>query len=130
MNRLASSYASPLLVPSFFLSPSANHPPVPQTRAGSSALLKVISWELHCGFLSVAFGFSPGCSLTAFLVPWHLSFQALEKYDLTLVERLQLANMRPSTVVEVHLLVEACEERLGEDGVQVRPPPTFLFSFF
>mmetsp|Transcript_27410 Transcript_27410/g.59962 ORF Transcript_27410/g.59962 Transcript_27410/m.59962 type:complete len:125 (+) Transcript_27410:168-542(+) len=44
--------------------------------------------------------------------------QAVQPYQLTRVEVLQLLNLVPATAVEVHLVVEECEERLGEDKVE------------
>eukprot|EP00898_Chlorokybus_atmophyticus_P002966 jgi/Chlat1/3670/Chrsp24S03857 len=38
-------------------------------------------------------------------------------YGLTKAEKLQVANLRPSTAVEVHLVVEDCEERLKPEQV-------------
>lgn len=41
----------------------------------------------------------------------------VEKFSLTKAERLQVLNLRPSTVVEVHLIVEDCEERMSSSTV-------------
>eukprot|EP01018_Ginkgo_biloba_P000677 Gb_08495 [translate_table: standard] len=40
-----------------------------------------------------------------------------EKYSLTKAERIQVLNLRPSTVVEIHLIVEDLEERLADSTV-------------
>ena len=36
-------------------------------------------------------------------------------FELTRVETLMLIDMRPSTIIEIHLIVEECEERLDRD---------------
>lgn len=41
----------------------------------------------------------------------------VEKFSLTKAERLQVLNLRPSTAVEVHLIVEDCEERMSSSTV-------------
>jgi len=38
-------------------------------------------------------------------------------FKLTKFETLQLLNQRPSTAVEVHCIIEDCEERLNEDDL-------------
>ncbi|KAH8934880.1 hypothetical protein BDL97_17G003500 [Sphagnum fallax] len=40
-------------------------------------------------------------------------FKGAEEYKLTKAEYLQASNLRPSTAVEVHLIVEDCDERLS-----------------
>eukprot|EP00741_Cyanophora_paradoxa_P020161 tig00000219_g19461.t1 len=41
--------------------------------------------------------------------------QQLEGSNLTKAEKLQLIDLRPRTLVEIHLIVEQCDERLTED---------------
>lgn len=62
-------------------------------------------------------------------------FREVEQYALTKAERLQVANLRPSTAVEVHLIVEDCEERFSSEKVNqfveivgscLPPPPNRL----
>eukprot|EP00887_Chlorella_sp_A99_P005685 scaffold1.g5685.t1 len=43
--------------------------------------------------------------------------KAVEPFDLTKAEVLQLLNHRPTSEVEIYLCVEQCEERLGEEKV-------------
>ena len=49
-------------------------------------------------------------SITAFM-------GAIERFQLTTAEALSLVNTQPQSVVEIHLLVEECEERLSSDDV-------------
>ena len=42
---------------------------------------------------------------------------AAEQFQLTNTEVVQLINLRPLTLVEVHRLVEECEERLSEKHI-------------
>lgn len=44
-------------------------------------------------------------------------FKATEHYKLTKAECLQASNLRPGSAVEVHLIVEDCDERLSSDAV-------------
>jgi DNA-directed RNA polymerase subunit F len=44
--------------------------------------------------------------------------EALAQFDLTRIEQLQLINLLPGSLVEVHLIVEQCEERLAEEQVE------------
>jgi DNA-directed RNA polymerase subunit F len=44
--------------------------------------------------------------------------EALQQFDLTRIEVLQIINLVPKSVVEVHLIVESCEARLTEDQVE------------
>lgn len=44
--------------------------------------------------------------------------EQIDKYKLTKGERLQATNLRPSSAVEVHLIVEDCEERMSADLVE------------
>lgn len=44
-------------------------------------------------------------------------FKATEQYKLTKAEQLQASNLRPASAVEVHLIVEDCDERLSSDVV-------------
>ena len=61
----------------------------------------------------------------------------IEPIQLTQAEVLQLVNLRPSTAVEVHLVVESCDERLQPEEVDdllqiiaqtLGPPPPRLES--
>ena len=45
------------------------------------------------------------------------SFLCLLRLQLTNVELLQLVNLRPLTLVEVHRIIEECEERMGERDI-------------
>ena len=47
------------------------------------------------------------CSLTCLHIRWHCS-----------AEILQLINLVPSSAVEIHLIVESCEERLSGEKVE------------
>ncbi|GLJ33104.1 hypothetical protein SUGI_0666250 [Cryptomeria japonica] len=40
-----------------------------------------------------------------------------EKFSLTKAERVQVLNLRPSTAVEVHMIIEDCEERMSSSTV-------------
>ncbi|CAK9209876.1 unnamed protein product [Sphagnum jensenii] len=62
-------------------------------------------------------------------------FKGAEEYKLTKAEYLQASNLRPSTAVEVHLIVEDCDERLSSALVDqflgmidetLPPPPELL----
>ena len=44
--------------------------------------------------------------------------ESLQQFDLTRIEMLQIINLTPKSVVEVHLIVENCESRLTEDQVE------------
>ncbi|KAJ4462886.1 putative RNA polymerase Rpb4 [Paratrimastix pyriformis] len=43
--------------------------------------------------------------------------EELEKFPLTKAERLQIVNLLPRTLVEIHLLIEECEERFTDDDL-------------
>ncbi|KAJ2889112.1 hypothetical protein IWW38_004833, partial [Coemansia aciculifera] len=43
----------------------------------------------------------------------------LVDYDLTKAEVLQIINLRPKKAVELHLIIEECEERFGMDDLEV-----------
>ena len=43
--------------------------------------------------------------------------EAVQPFELTHMEMLALANTPPASIVEVHLLVEECEERLSPERV-------------
>lgn len=45
-------------------------------------------------------------------------FDALQCYNLSKGELLQLSNLAPRTAVAVHLVVDDCEARLGDEGIQ------------
>ncbi|KAL8571889.1 hypothetical protein ACOMHN_011481 [Nucella lapillus] len=53
----------------------------------------------------------------ALQTPEHIApfMQAVAKFKLTKAEKLQLMNSRPSTMVEMHLMVEESEERFAND---------------
>ncbi|KAI9494892.1 RNA polymerase Rpb4-domain-containing protein [Zychaea mexicana] len=44
--------------------------------------------------------------------------EAMNSYELTLAEKLQLLNLRPKSAVEIYLLIEECEERFSEDQLE------------
>lgn len=44
-------------------------------------------------------------------------FKATEKFKLTKAECLQASNLRPTSAVEVHLIVEDCEDRLSPSDI-------------
>ena len=50
-------------------------------------------------------------SIAAFL-------EAVKQFELTTAEELSLVNAQPRSVVEIHLLVEECEERLSPPDVR------------
>lgn len=47
----------------------------------------------------------------------HKFIKQIDKFKLTKAECLQVVNMRPSSAVEIHLIVEDCEERMAADTV-------------
>ncbi|CAD7696521.1 unnamed protein product [Ostreobium quekettii] len=44
--------------------------------------------------------------------------EALKPFDLTQPEILQLVNLRPTNIVEIHLIVQECEARLDEARIE------------
>ena len=44
--------------------------------------------------------------------------EALQRFQLTRAEELMLINSRPRSLVELHLIVEECEERMQEEEMQ------------
>ena len=54
--------------------------------------------------------------LSACLASLH-ALLARQRVQLTNAELLQLVNLRPLTLVEVHRIVEECEERMGEQDI-------------
>ncbi|KAF8392326.1 hypothetical protein HHK36_022668 [Tetracentron sinense] len=61
----------------------------------------------------------------------HEFLNRCEKYDLAKAEKLNILNIRPSSVVEIDPIIEECEKRMGSEVVeelvemviQVLPPP-------
>lgn len=41
-----------------------------------------------------------------------------QHFDLTPQERLQIVNLCPTTLVEIYLIVENCESRLGQEKAE------------
>lgn len=66
---------------------------------------------LYQYLVSHSCGHKTGTELAAFI-------KELQPYKLTRAEVLQVMNLVPSTEVELYLIVEECEERLGADQVQ------------
>ena len=52
-----------------------------------------------------------------FLAALDAKAQLDERFGLSMFEKMQLVNHRPSGLVEVHLIVDDCHHRLGADGV-------------
>lgn len=42
----------------------------------------------------------------------------MQGFELTKAELLQVMNLRPASLVEIHLIVEDCEDRLDEGRIQ------------
>ncbi|KAI8329247.1 RNA polymerase II [Chlamydoabsidia padenii] len=43
--------------------------------------------------------------------------QQMDRYSLTLGEKVQVLNLRPKSAVEIYLLIEECEERFSEEDL-------------
>ncbi|SAM07320.1 hypothetical protein [Absidia glauca] len=43
--------------------------------------------------------------------------QQIDRYSLTLGEKVQVLNLRPKSAVEIYLLIEECEERFSEEDL-------------
>ena len=111
-------------------------PPLPlhevPTRLPDS-LSAVDAWRLHSALSPLAPAVWLNTQLTRYLTAHppgtqsqrHIArtlqrleaLMAAERFTLTNTEVVQLINLRPLTLVEVHRLVEECEERLSEQHI-------------
>ena len=93
--------------------------PLPGARRGSSATSTAWQAQQNVSLISeqVLKYLDANCgTLTRLGVVEFL--KAVETYKLTRAETLSLVNCRPQSVVEVHLIVEECEERLSQEEVR------------
>lgn len=44
--------------------------------------------------------------------------EAIKDYNLTKAELVQIVNLKPTSLVEIYLCVEQCEDRLSEDRIE------------
>lgn len=93
--------------------------PLPGARRGQSSSAAwhyrqnaaAIAEQVLTYLESTACGAQTRESIGAFLA-------AAERFDLTRTELFSLVNLQPASVVDVHLLVEECEERLDKSDVR------------